>query len=184
MELDTSLSIAQINADPVQRQLALELIDRCNAHNRRPRSGPPTASLGNRSRRQPGESVLAPSTAKEQWESAVAKALVQCGGNRQRAASMVAKKRPELRARLVREANAANAPRAHRGQQPVARRQPGHRVAPRAMSKADFTQRVETLMQRDGMSKMEAARQLSREMGLSQQREEPGYFDQGRDRYR
>lgn len=152
------------------------------------------ASAGRGSRRQPGESVLAPATgtAKEQWSEAIASATARYG-SRAKAVAHVAKARPSLRAALIKEANAGNAPRAHRGQTPVARRQPGHRTAPRAMrgqtnaggmSKMDFTQRVETLMQRDGMSKMEAARQLSREMGLSQQRDGGSYFEQGRERYR
>ena len=120
-------------------------------------------------------------SAAQQWATAVNAAMVQCGGNRQRATAYVARKRPELRARLLKEANADNAPRAHRGQTPVARRQPGHRSAPRAMrgqtnaggmTKADFTHRVESIMERDGLSKIEAALKLSKEMGLSQARDD------------
>jgi len=44
--------------------------------------------------------------ARVRWAAAVAKALMQCENNRQRAVAMVASKYPKLRQRLIAEANA------------------------------------------------------------------------------
>lgn len=148
------------------------------------------ASAGRGSHRPSASPRAATGNAAAEWATAIQAAMVHCG-SRHKATAYVAKKRPELRARLVAEANAGQAPRAHRGQSPVARRQPGHqRPTPRArgatngggMSKDQFGQQVAKLME-DGLSKREAALQLSKSMGLSQQPEQPGYFEQGRQHY-
>lgn len=110
------------------------------------------------------------STARARWDGAIESALLEYNGDRKRATSMVARRRPELRAALIREANVAK-PAA----KPAAK--------PKSSASQAFREQVEALVA-DGMSKRDAVRQLSLAMGLSSQPVEPNYFRDGKQRYK
>jgi hypothetical protein len=128
------------------------------------------ASVG-ASTRRPAGSVTA------RWQTAVDAALISCNGNRVRATAMAARKHPHLRAQLIAEANSGRTqPKPQASQRPTAK----------VNSTVAFSQQVAELMEQQGMSKLEAARQLSQQMGLSnsQPAKSSGSFVSTRDQYR
>jgi hypothetical protein len=129
------------------------------------------ASVG-ASTRRPASSVTA------RWQSAVEAAMITCRGNRVKAASIAARKHPHLRAQLIAEANSG------RGTQP--RPQAVTRPTAKVNSTVAFNQQVQELMEQQGLTKLEAARQLSQQMGLStsQPVKSGGSFVSTRDQYR
>lgn len=90
------------------------------------------------------------------WQEAINATLTETRGNRRRAVQLVARRRPQLRAQLITEANAI--PR--QANRPVARR------ASQVISARRFQSEV-ARMTAAGMTKLAAVKQLSKEYGLS-----------------
>ena len=114
--------------------------------------------------------------AKQVWAAAIEEALPKCRGNRRAAVNMVVRQQPQLREQLVSEANAPK-PAAKATAKPVSR----------ATAKVDayhFRQQLARLVE-GGMSRRDAAKQLSETMGLSQPRQTDtdSYWDQRKARY-
>jgi hypothetical protein len=132
--------------------------------------GAPTAMAT----RPAAQQIFTKYNARETWDRLVAEASVKTRGNRQSAINAVVRANPGLREALITGANEDR-----QQAKPVSRQST---TKPRAMSKQQFDEQLQKLIE-SGLSKREAALQLSKSMGLSQERTGPNYFQDGKQRY-
>ncbi len=112
------------------------------------------------------------------WTNKV-EALIATGLPRAKATAQVAKDNPQLRQRMLEQANAR--PRAQAIGCMV---QAQAKARPRAsVSATEFRQQVDELMREEGITRTEAARKLSQAFGLTEQQQSGGYFQRAKQEY-